>query len=210
MSNFRPHLAPRSAFADQLANHRQRISIAHSLDTPAITLNDRSGLGLATLLARKGKAAELAQQLHKQLSMELPAGPRRTTAGDLAIIGVGPGTWLATHEQAGYDLAASIRHIAGDLASVSDQTDGYAVLRLSGPKVRDVLCKLVPVDVHSQAFEVGNVAVTLASQVGATLWRLDDETDGSPVFELAVYRSYAASIWYALSTSAAEFNGPKV
>ena len=43
-----------------------------------------------------------------------------------------------------------------------------------------------------------------APELGTTIWRLDDQA-GSPVFEMAVYRSMAHSFWSALSTSAAEF-----
>jgi hypothetical protein len=37
------------------------------------------------------------------------------------------------------------------------------------------------------------------------LWRLHDGADGSSVFEIAVFRSFAASFWHALYSSAAEF-----
>jgi sarcosine oxidase gamma subunit len=48
------------------------------------------------------------------------------------------------------------------------------------------------------------VASTLASHVGATLWRLED-IDDLPVFEIAVFRSLAGSFWQTLTASAAEF-----
>jgi methylglutamate dehydrogenase subunit D len=79
------------------------------------------------------------------------------------------------------------------------------VLRVSGHKVRDALCKLVPVDLHPRTFRIGDVAVTVAAHIGATLWRLEDEQNGNSVFEIAVYRSLADSFWSALSESAAEF-----
>lgn len=88
---------------------------------------------------------------------------------------------------------------------MSDQGDGYAVLHLAGPRVRDTLCKLVPVDMHPRTFKIGDVAVTVAAHIGATLRRLEDHADGSPVFEIAVFRSLATSFWQALSESAAEF-----
>ena len=91
------------------------------------------------------------------------------------------------------------------MAAVTDQSDGYAVLRLTGPRLRDTLAKLIPIDVHPRAFKIGDVAATVAFHVGATFWRLDDGPDGAPVIEVAVFRSLAGSFWHALSDSAAEF-----
>jgi len=91
------------------------------------------------------------------------------------------------------------------VASVSDQSSGYALLRLTGPKLRDALAKMLPIDLHERAFATGDVASTLASHVGVTLWRLEDGADGSPVFEIAMFRSLAGSFWHALTSSAAEF-----
>lgn len=166
---------------------------------------DRDGLGLATVLVRKAQHETLAQRVQEHFRLELPQGPHRAAAGDLALAGTGPGSWLATCEHGGNAFAIHLREKIGDLASVSDQSDGYAVLRVSGPRIRDTLSKMVPVDVHPRVFRIGNVAATVAAHIGATLWRLDDSKDGSPVFEIAVFRSLAASFWHALSESAAEF-----
>ena len=170
-----------------------------------VIVRDRDGLGLATVLVKTAMNQALAHRVRECFRIELPHGPRRATAGDIALIGTGPGAWLATHEHAGNALAASLKETIGDLACVSDQSDGYAVLGLSGPKVRDTLMKLVPIDVHPRAFKIGDVAATVAARIGATLWRLEDGADGSPVFEIAVFRSLATSFWIALTQSAAEF-----
>lgn len=192
----RPILFPRGPFVD--------LPVSASSGRGVI-VSDRDGLGLATVLARRGKSAALAQRMREHFNIELPREPYRATAGPFALAGTAPGAWLATFEQGGNAFAVRFREIVGDLASVSDQSDGYAVLRLTGPKVRDALCKLVPVDVHPRVFKVSDVAVTVAAHIGVTLWRLEDHADGSPVFEIAVFRSLAASFWQVLSESAAEF-----
>jgi sarcosine oxidase subunit gamma len=83
-----------------------------------------------------------------------------------------------------------------------DQSDAYAVLRLEGPLLRETLAKLVPLDLHARAFKVGDVAATLAAQMGALLWRLEDDAGGQPKFELAVARSMAESFWHELAQHA--------
>ena len=76
------------------------------------------------------------------------------------------------------------------------------MLRLSGHGVREILCKLVAIDVHPRAFEPNAVAVTAAGHVGVILWRREDGDDESPVFEIAAYRSLADSFWRALAHAA--------
>lgn len=170
-----------------------------------VVVSVRDGLGLATVLVRKGKRAALAERVRQNFGIELPNGALRAVSGDVAWAGTGVGAWLATHDTAGNAFAAQLRHALGDVASVSDQSDGYAVLRLSGPNIRDALCKLVPVDLHPRAFPIGQVAVTMAAHIGTTLWRLEDSPERHAVYELVLFRSLAASLWHALCESAAEF-----
>ncbi len=170
-----------------------------------VFVRDRDGLGLATVLLRKGQRAAAAQCVRQLWNIELPSGPRRSAAGAVAFAGTGPHAWLATCENGANGFAAQLRSALAGVACVSDQTDGYATLRLWGPKVRDTLLKLVSIDLHPDVFPPGRVAGTLAAHMGLTVWRLDDDEDGSPVFEVAVFRSLAGSFWQALSESAAEF-----
>jgi methylglutamate dehydrogenase subunit D len=196
MTNLNPQLLFRSPF-NGCMNARSK---GHG-----VTFSDRDGLAVAMVLARKGQGAALALRMRKHFHIELPQGPQRVTAGDLAAAGTNRGAWLVTCEQGGNEFAEHLSKQIGDLASVSDHSDGYACLRLSGVKVRQTLGKLVSIDVHSRAFQVGDVAITVAAHIGVTLWRLQDRSDGAPVFEITAFRSLAMSLWHALSTSAAEF-----
>ncbi len=170
-----------------------------------VIVGDRDGLGLATVIVRRGQLEALAQRIRECYGIELPRGNVRQEAHGVAFAGLGPETWLATSEKGGNEFSASLREKIGALASISDQSDGYAVLRLTGTKVRDTLAKLILIDVHPRAFKQGDVVSTVASHIGITLWRLDDAADGTPVFEIAVFRSLAGSFWHVLAQSAAEF-----
>jgi sarcosine oxidase subunit gamma len=170
--------------------------------TRNLDISERDGLGLANVLVRKGQGAALASRLQERFGIGLPSRPGRAVAGEMALMGTGPGIWLAISERGGNAFAASLREAIGDLASVVDQSDGLAVVRLSGPKVRDVMGKLVAIDLDSDVFKVGDVAVTPAGHIGATLWRLDDLPAGPSVFELAVHRSFAASFREHLAEAA--------
>jgi heterotetrameric sarcosine oxidase gamma subunit len=169
---------------------------------------DRDGLAIARIGARKGRLAALKSRVRERFGVELAQGPRRVEANGVAFVAVGVETWLAVAERgfASTDkFAASLREALDDLAAISDQTGGYAVLRLTGPCLRDTLAKFVPLDLHARVFDPGSAASTVASHVPITLWRLPDDSTGLPVFEIAAPRSYAGSFWHVVVESAAEF-----
>jgi sarcosine oxidase subunit gamma len=170
-----------------------------------VCVADRDGTGIASVLVRKGHLAELTQCVRARYGIELPRGPRRIGTGDIAFACTGPETWLATSDARGNALALSLKEEIGAAACVADQSSGYAILRMTGPRLRQTLAKMLPIDLHPRVFAPGDVASTTASHVGVTLWRLEDATDGSPVFEIAVFRSLAGSFWHTLTVSAAEY-----
>jgi sarcosine oxidase subunit gamma len=169
---------------------------------PGVTLAERSGIGLATVAARKGQAAALREQVLSVYGVALPDGARLAAGPDVSFIGTGPGQWLAVsgrmaHGALAGDLAATLK----GLASVSDQSDGRAILRISGSRARDVLAKGLPIDLHPSVFGPGSAATSVIALMGVTLWQVDD----APTYDLAVFRSLAGSFWTWLTDSAAEF-----
>jgi heterotetrameric sarcosine oxidase gamma subunit len=165
----------------------------------------REGLGIARIVARRGEEGRLAELTHARLGVVPANAPRRVCLGEVAIAGIAPGTWLATREHAGNAFAVSLQSLLAPCASVCDQSDAYAILRLGGPQVRAALSKLVPIDLHPRSFEVNQVAQTLCGYLSVTLWRLEDDALRAPTFEIWTARSLAVSLHEALSSSAAEF-----
>jgi sarcosine oxidase subunit gamma len=87
------------------------------------------------------------------------------------------------------------------LASISDQSGGRTVLRVSGPRARDVLAKGLPIDLHPRVFAPGSAATSAIALMGVQLWQIDDR----PSYDIALFRSLSASFWRWLASSAAEF-----
>lgn len=201
MQSKHPMLAPRRPFAD--------MSVVPAMRS-GVLVADRYGLGIATIHARKARVAALADRLRQHYGVELPHGPRRVASGVCALAGIGPQSWLATVEHAANSVAVLLKAAIGDAASVVDQSDGYPVLRMLGPRVRETLRKMVPIDLHPRAFDVGHVAVTGAGHIGVSLWRLEDHPAGWPVFEMSIPRSMVDCFWNDLTNCAAEFGLDKV
>ena len=151
---------------------------------------------MALVLARRGQVAALAAHFQHVHGIALPSTARRVVAGLAAAIGQAPGQWLVT----GVAPAILAAELDG-LASVSDQSEARARLRLRGSKLREVLAKGVPIDLHPLRFGPGDAAATLVALVSAWIWQIDDK----PTFEIAVPRSQADSFAHWLTASAAEF-----
>jgi heterotetrameric sarcosine oxidase gamma subunit len=180
------------------------VEISASVAAP-VRFELRQGLGVATMIARKGATPALIERIRELLDVELPQGPRRAGTAEIAFIGTGPGTWLVTCEVEGSSLATQLKERVGPLASISDQSDAYPVLRLSGARGRDVLAKLVSLDLHPAVFNIGHSASTGAAHISVILWRLENAPDGSSAFEIAFPRSMAGSLWHAIQEAAAEY-----
>jgi methylglutamate dehydrogenase subunit D len=189
-----PDLTPRSAFIGLPARS------GRAEGEPGVTVRARDDLAMARVIARKGQTDGLAEAIRSRYGLDLPVTPKRVEQGGLAVIWSGPGQWLAVTED-GRDLARELTETVGAFAAVSDQSDGLAVLRISGPRARDALIKGVGLDLHPRAFGPGDAAVTVIAHIGAQLWQLDDR----PTYEIAIYRSFAGSLWRWLEASAAEF-----
>ncbi len=169
---------------------------------PGIVIAERSRLGLATVAARKGRPGALTEAVAGAYGVALPDGSRVAHGKAVSFVGYGPGQWLAVSESlANEALAGDLAQRLGDLASISDQSGGRTVLRLSGPRARDVLAKGLPIDLHPRAFGPGSAATSTISLMGVQLWQVDD----APTYDIALFRSLSASFWRWLTASAAEF-----
>ncbi len=177
----------------------QRLCRPGGPDAAGVVVRERTGLQIATLIARSDAAA-LAKAAADGLGLALPASSKRVEKDDLAVVGVGPRTWMLI--RAGQKpLADELQLRFGPLAAVSDQSSGYGVLRISGPKARATFEKGLSIDLHPRAFTPGDAAATACAHIGVTLWQLDE----TPSYEVALFRSLAGSFWHWLSESAAEY-----
>ena len=169
---------------------------------PSLVITELTGLGLATVACRKGQAAALSAAVRNAYGVDLPASSRVAQGAAVRFIGYGPGQWLAVsvalaNEALASELAAKLQ----GLASVSDQSGGRTVLRVSGNRARDVLAKGLPLDLDPRAFPLGSAATSAISHIGVQLWQADDMRS----YDLAVFRSLSESFWRWLTASAAEF-----
>lgn len=162
----------------------------------------RDGLALAYLLVRAGAETEFEARMAAQLGMAGLPHARRVAAGNTTFVWAARGRWLAVAEGlAPTDWSARLATALADIAAVSQQSSAWVIVRLWGPRVREALAKLCPVDLHPTAFTADAVALTRLGHVAVHLWRLG-QTDA---FEIAVQRSYFHHTWAQIVTASAEY-----
>jgi sarcosine oxidase subunit gamma len=192
-------LTEANCVASQVMTERSAFADIKNAVSKQLTIGARDGLSLASFGAAKGKRDALVAAIRDKYGLTLPSSPMRVEGEEVAILWSGPDQWIAVAERTNNrDLEQELKQPLAGLASVVDQTDARAIVRISGPRSRDVLAKGVPIDLHPRVFGPGSVAITHASHVGIMLWQLD----AVPTYELAVFRSFAQSLTEWLEASA--------
>lgn len=189
--------APRSAWAGLLEEGHIGL-----VGTTGVTVTARDGFGVASLIAPATGETALAEAVKTSFGLDLPTTPAVARSTTHAAVWAGPEQWLLVAEDS-TGFGDALQALA-ELGAVAEQSSGRAVLRLSGPKVRDALAKGCMLDLHPAAFPVGMTALTSIAHIGVHLWRAQGGPDGT-VFEIMVARSMAGSFWSWLSASVAEF-----
>jgi methylglutamate dehydrogenase subunit D len=170
----------------------------------------RDGCGIALITARRGKKDEVLRAFAAHYGFALPDAGRSVRDDRVAAVAVGPSSWMAVADQKANRLSLELIDTLNRVASVVDQSDGYAVIRLSGATVPSLLALGASIDLCDEAFPVGTAATTQLAHINITFWRLPDDPLHGRTFELAFYRSFAKSVWHWLSESAGRISNSSV
>lgn len=167
---------------------------------PGVTIAELAAGRTFAVLARRQATASLIERC-QGLGVVLPATPRRVVGRGYAVQWTGPAQWQV---QAPADEAERLLDLFASLAALCSTValdDSRTVLSVGGPRARDALAKMLPIDLHPRAFRPGEAAVTVAGGISVFVSRRDEED----VFECAVPRSFAVSFWDWLTDSAAAY-----
>jgi methylglutamate dehydrogenase subunit D len=173
-------------------------------DMTGISARLRVGLGMISVAlpgsVPGGGGAALAQALREHAGLALPDPGCWVGDDALALLWSAPGQFLAVGDAgATQGLADALRA----QARLIDLTGSRVVVRLSGPSVREVLARCVPLDLHPRAMRPGHVASTVAAHIGVQIWQVD----AVPSYDLAGPVSYAGSLLRALELAGAPVAG---
>jgi heterotetrameric sarcosine oxidase gamma subunit len=171
-----------------------------------IALSEVSDFSLVQVMARRGRWAKTAKAARAHYGVAAPDRPGATFGKAATLVWSGPDQFFALTAGSGPAAPlAPLRDVFGANASLSDQSGGRCHIRISGPRARDALAKVSSLDLHDTVFPVGAAAATSIDHTGVNLWRSADAPDGSPVYSLLVFTSFADSLWHTIVDAAAEY-----
>ena len=172
-----------------------------------LILQEVPARGIVNLRLNPAKEADGVIALSETLHLELPMQPNRVICHEnLRCLWLGPDEWLVVDEgKIGSILAQDLGRILGARHhSAHDVSHNYTTIRLSGDKVRAVLAKLTPFDLHKSVFTHAHCAQTVMAKSTVILDVISDE--GAAVcFEITLRRSFAAYMWARIKDAGAEF-----
>jgi heterotetrameric sarcosine oxidase gamma subunit len=134
----------------------------------------------------KGKSRALGAAL-KAMGLGWPDPGQSRRSGDAAIL------WSGMDQA--FLIGPDPAPLAG-LAALTDQSDGWARIRLKGPGAEAALARLVPLDLRPGVFAEGQVARTGLNHMMLLIAR-----SGPDSFDLMVFRSMAGSAVHELHQS---------
>lgn len=126
----------------------------------------------------------------------LPETVARAAAnGERALFRIGPAQfWIVGPET---DDAAA--RLAGECA-VTPLTSSRVRIVLEGAPAREVLSRLIPVDLHPAVFTPGSVALTGIHHTPVTV-----HCTGDNAFDVYAMRTFAVTVWEAITDAARVF-----
>jgi len=146
-----------------------------------ITVTEVLAARLTSVAPYAGQSKAVSAQMQAEVGAGLSAINRRSGA----VTWFGHGTWLVAGDVALEDVAA-----------VTDQSDAWAIVAVSGAGVEDVLARLVPVDLRESVFKKNHVTKTMLGHMSVTIVRT-----GADAFEIMVMRSMAQTLVHDLDVA---------
>ena len=168
-----PELIAKSALAGQAP-----------LTLAGTTLAEAAPASLISIAPFPGKMDAVNVAL-APLGLTFPAPNQQSTAGDAHLIWAGRDLAFLTGVPAPAGLQTH--------AALTDQTDGWASLTLSGTHAADALARLVPLDLRPAAFPVGQTMRSALNHMQMVLTRTAPDA-----FHILVFRSMARTAWHEL------------
>ncbi len=166
-----------------------------------VTAEEVRDFQLVLLLARRGQAAAMRKTAKTQFGAD-PGSEAKAVNGKAGctLIWSGPDQFYALTPAAKAKPVADLQAKFAKNASLSEQSNGRSLIRLSGPRVCDCLVKMLSIDLHPDVFAVGDAASTQMAHMAVNIWR-----DGEDVFNILVFTSFAESLWRTILDHGAEF-----
>lgn len=167
-------------------------------DSGDISIREISHKSLISLAVPLNGATTFASTVKDTYGLTIPkTGAAKTSkSSDVCLMGMQPDQYFLMFENSDIEPLKAIPKGLADVAYVTDQSDSFVFLQVSGPRSREALERICPIDIHADAFKLNAVARTSMEHLGTVIMR-----DGKDSFLLLSASSSAESLLHAVETS---------
>ena len=169
------------------------------IELDGFTITEVTDKSLVMVALPRDKFSDIESSINKSCGLKLPEMQNSTNSKDSSIT-----LWrlqknqvLAYFSYEGDDAESNLSERLSAPAYYTDQSDSWAMIRVSGNRSRDVLERICPIDLSPEVFSVGNVSRTVMEHIGTVIYR-----DGDDSYVLLTMRSFGRSMLHAIEVSA--------
>jgi len=164
-----------------------------------LSVAEVSGTAIVSLAVPLGGAVALAAAVKSAYGVELPAVGQSAVSktGNARFLGLARDQFFLLFDDTGIDPVGAVSEKLSETAWLTDQSDAWALLGVTGPNCRAALERICPLDLHPSAFAVGVVARTVMEHLSVIIQREAEDT-----FLLMSPRSSSGSFLHAVTNSA--------
>ncbi len=160
-----------------------------------VSISDAGPRGMITV---RGDLAsvDLKNAVTGLAGVDFPGQRGANSVGERGILWMSPDELmlLVPYAEAAEVEAVVAKALKSEHHLVANVSDARCLFEISGPRVRAVLAKLTPADLHPTSLGPGEVRRTRLAQVPAAFWLQDEETA-----QLICFRSVAAYVFDLLA-----------
>ena len=168
------------------------------LEFDGVALREVTGMAILSIATPLGNDEALAKAVKSAYGIARPEVGHSVAskADNTRFLGLAHDQMFLIFDDPGGDPHSEVSEKFSDSAYLTDQSDSWAMIRISGPKARTSLERICLIDLHPSAFPEGRVARTLMEHLGVIMLHEAPDT-----FLLMSARSYAGSFLHAVETS---------
>ena len=169
------------------------------IELDGFNITEVTDKSLVMVALPRDKFRDIESSIDKSCGLKLPEMEHSTESKDSSIT-----LWrlqknqvLAYFTYEGHDAESRLSSQLNAPAYYTDQSDTWAMIRVSGNRSRDVLERICPIDLSPEVFSVGSVSRTIMEHIGTIIFR-----DGDDSYVLLTMRSFGRSMLHAIEVSA--------
>jgi len=166
-----------------------------SYDYEGLSIRELVDIKLLSVAATVDQQATASNALQSHCGLAWPEVTQSTTSDSTHCLGLQPEQVMLLSQHNDTDHA-NLANNLGNETAVTDQSDSWVAVELTGDRTLEVLERICPIDLHNDTFTVGRVARTSMEHSSVIVFRQADR------WLLLSPRSSAESFMHSLTQSA--------